>query len=162
MVDEHLFAEGGGDRFAGEVVVGRAEAAGHDDEVGAVEGALEGVDDAVEVVAHDGLEVEVDAEGGQARGEPGGVGVDDLAEQDFGAYGDDLGLHVGKGRGSEVAGQAGTRVEGVRWSAANGRAYSTGAKLLASVAAFILAFTALSWPQGSGAGGLDIIVLHHT
>ena len=92
-VDERLLAQGGGDRLAREVVLGGAEAAGHDDDVGAAEGDLDGVDEALEVVADGGVEVEVEADGGQAGGDVLGVGVEDLAQEDLGADGDDLGLH---------------------------------------------------------------------
>ena len=84
-VDEHLLAHDGGDGLAGEVVLGGAEAAGHDDDVGALEGDLDGAGEAVEVIADGGLVVEVDADGGQAGGEVRGVGVEDLAEEDLGA-----------------------------------------------------------------------------
>ena len=95
-VDEHLLAEHLRDRLAGEVVLGGAEAAGHDDDVGALERALDGVGEAVEVIADGGLVVEVEADGGQAGGDPLGVGVDDFAEEDLGADGDEFGAHDGQ------------------------------------------------------------------
>src|SRR6185312_2148351 len=55
-------AESGGDGFAGEVVLGGAEAAGEDDDVGAADGDGGGAAEVVEVVAHDGFERDGDAE----------------------------------------------------------------------------------------------------
>ena len=65
-----------GDRLAGEVVLGGAEAAGHDDDVGALEGALDRLGEALEVIADGGLVVEVDADGGEAGGDVLGVRVE--------------------------------------------------------------------------------------
>ena len=53
----------------------------------------DGLGQPIEVVADDGLEVDVDAERGQARRDVRGVRVDDLAEQDLGADGEDFCLH---------------------------------------------------------------------
>ena len=51
-------------------------------------------DDAPEVVPDLGLEVRVDAGERQLLADPGRVAVDDLAEQQLGAYGDDLAAHA--------------------------------------------------------------------
>ena len=51
------------------------------------------VDDPGQVVAHLHLEVRVDARRGQLLADPRRVGVDDLAEQQLGADGDDLTAH---------------------------------------------------------------------
>ena len=74
-----------GDRLAGEVVLGRAEAAGHEDDVGALEAALDRVREAVEVIADLGHEVEVDPDRGQTPGNVRRVGVEYLAEEDLGS-----------------------------------------------------------------------------
>lgn len=85
--------EGGGDGVAGEVVLGGAESADGEDDVGAGEGEAEGFDGAGEVIA-DGLAVQVvDADFGEESADGGGVGIDGLAEEELGADGDDLGLH---------------------------------------------------------------------
>ena len=53
----------------------------------------DGVDDALVVVAHLGLAQVLDAVQGQLLADPRGVRVDDLAEQQLGADGDDLAAH---------------------------------------------------------------------
>ena len=78
------------DDLAGEVVLGGTDAARGDDGVGALHGAAKDFAHAAGVVADDGLVEEVDAEGGQLLGHPSRVGINDLAEKDFGAYGDDF------------------------------------------------------------------------
>ena len=92
-VDARLLVEDRADRFARQVVLRRAEAAGADDDVGALARAADGLGQSIEVVADDGLEVDVDAERRQPGRDEGGVGIDDLAEQDLGADGEYLGLH---------------------------------------------------------------------
>ena len=85
-------AGGVGDYLSGQVVLGRAESAPGDDDVGAVEGVGDDLFHAARVVADHGLVEEVDAEVGEALGHPCGVGVDDLAEQELGTYGDYFGV----------------------------------------------------------------------
>ena len=84
-----------GDGLAGDVVLGRAEPAAHDDAVAAGQRRAQGQDDAVVVVAHGLVEVRGHAVGGQVLAQPGGVGVGDLAEQQLGADRHDLDPHGG-------------------------------------------------------------------
>lgn len=83
--------EGLGEALAGEVVFGGAEAAGEEDDVGAVEGDIDGRAEVVAVVADDGLEGYGDAEVVEAGGEVEGVGVLTVRREHLGANGDDLG-----------------------------------------------------------------------
>lgn len=85
--------EGGGDAFAGEVVLGGAESADGEDDVGAGEGETEGFGETGEVVADGLAAVVVDAEVGEEASGGGGVGIDGLPEEEFGADRDNLGLH---------------------------------------------------------------------
>ena len=57
---------------------------------------LDGLGEALEVIADGGLVVEVDADGGEAGGDVLGVGVEDFAEEDLGADGDEFGAHGGR------------------------------------------------------------------
>ena len=102
FVHVHLLVQAEGDRLAGEVVLGGAEAAGDEDEVGALVGAAYRLRQALEVVADGGNVVHVDAHGRQADGEVLRIGVEDLAEQYLRANGDDLRLH-----GTSIAADSG-------------------------------------------------------
>ena len=82
-----------GDRLTGDVVVGGAEPAAHDHRVGLFEGPPQRSHDAVEVVTDLPLGQRVDAVGGELLPDPRRVGVDDLAEQQLGADGDDVTSH---------------------------------------------------------------------
>ena len=93
-VDAGGLADGGGDGVTGDVVFGGAEAAGAEDEVGALQGGLHEFAEARLVIADLVHVVEVDAERGQALGDVVGVGVLDVGEEDFGADGDDLCAHA--------------------------------------------------------------------
>ncbi len=86
-------AEGGGDGLAGEVVLGGAEAAGEEDDVGAVEGGAGGVGEVLEVVADDGFEGDGDAEVVETGGEVERVGVLPVGGEHLGAGGDDFSDH---------------------------------------------------------------------
>ena len=82
------------------------EAAAHDHGVGPRQRGAQPVDDAGVVVAHLGLEEAVDAAGGELLADPGRVGVDDLAEQQLGADGDDV---AAQGHGVAMMPGAGPR-----------------------------------------------------
>jgi hypothetical protein len=69
-------------------------------------GTAEGLVDASPVVTDDAAVVEVDAELGETLRDPGAVRIDDFAEKDLGADGDDLCFH-----GRESKGKVG-RLEG--------------------------------------------------
>ena len=87
------YAEHLGDGLAGDVVLGRTEPAAADHGVAASQGLADGGDDAGLVVTDLDLEVGVDAGEGQLFADPGRVGVDHLAEQQFRADGQDLAAH---------------------------------------------------------------------
>ncbi len=71
----------GGDGVAGQVVDRRAEPAGQQHDVGVLERPPDGGDDPADVVAdHRGVH-DRSPDGGQVGAEPGGVAVDDVAEQ---------------------------------------------------------------------------------
>ncbi len=91
MVADERKVEGLGDALAGEVVFGGAEAAGEDDDVGAVEGDVHGRAEVVAVVADDAFEGTGDAEVVETSGEVEGVGVLAMRREHLGANGDDLG-----------------------------------------------------------------------
>jgi hypothetical protein len=82
--------EGFGEALAGEVVFGGAEAAGEKDDVGAVDGDVDGGAEMVAIVADDGLERDGDAEVVEAGGEVERVGVLAMRREHLGANGDDL------------------------------------------------------------------------
>ena len=71
----------------------RAQSAANDDGVGVDQRAAQGRLDSPEVVADFDLQQRVDAVGSQLLSHPRTVGVDDLAEQQLGADGDDVTPH---------------------------------------------------------------------
>jgi len=87
-------AKRGGDGVAGEVVLGGAEAAGEDDNIGAGEGDESGAGKVREIVADDGFEGDLDAEVVEAVGEVERVGVLTEGCEHLGAGGDDFSDHV--------------------------------------------------------------------
>ena len=91
LVQYQGLAEGFADSLLGQVVIGGAQAAGGDDDVGPLPGDVQSVFQALGVVAHDGVPEDVDADGGQGLGDVPGVGVDDVAEEQLRAHGDDFG-----------------------------------------------------------------------
>src|SRR5262249_11031095 len=94
-----LHTRHGGQGFPRKVVLGRAEATGGDDEVGAITGDLEAGDVVGEVVGDGGVEPDLDADLGELAAEPLSVRVEGLAGGQLAADGDGLGLH-GAGLGS--------------------------------------------------------------
>ena len=82
-----------GDNLAGEVVLCGADAARCNHGIGALHGAGEHLAHAAGVVAHHCLVQQVDPQRGQLLCHPSRVGVDDLAQQQFRAYGDDFCVH---------------------------------------------------------------------
>jgi hypothetical protein len=91
--DDHRDVQERGERVTGHVVLGRSEAAGHEDHVGPLGGFGEDLDDALEIVAHDAMVQDVDADLREALRHPTRVLVGDLTEQQLGSDGDDLGPH---------------------------------------------------------------------
>ena len=81
------------DRVAGDVVLGRAQTAADEHDVGAGGGEPERLDDPVEVVADRLVVRDVHAGGGELFGHPPRVRIGDLPEQQLGADRDDLGPH---------------------------------------------------------------------
>jgi hypothetical protein len=91
-LDGQRLVQGSGDGLARDVVLGGSEAAGGQRQVGAVPGAAKDIYQAVQVVTHLGRPVQVDAQRRQAGSQVVGVGVQELAQQDLGADGDDFGF----------------------------------------------------------------------
>ncbi len=81
------------DRLAREIVLRRAQTAGHEHDVGARGRERQGLRDAVDVVPHRLVMQDVDPDGGQLLGHPPGVRVRDLAEEQLRADRDDLCPH---------------------------------------------------------------------
>ena len=79
--------------LAREVVLGRPESAGADQDLGPRQGLLDTLNQAFTVVAHDGFENHFDAQVVQLLGEKEGVGVLAVWRQHFGADRDDLCVH---------------------------------------------------------------------
>ena len=98
------WSEPGGEGLAGEVVFGRAEAAGDDEEVAAADGFFDGGLDGRRWSREGEVCGEGEADGGELLAEPGGVGVDGLAEDQFVADGEDDGVHGIGDCGAGVAG----------------------------------------------------------
>ena len=76
----------------GQIVAGGAEAAGGDDDVGAGLCHLHARPQALGIVAHDGVVLDIDADFGKPLGNVAGVGVGDVAQQKLGADAEDLGI----------------------------------------------------------------------
>ena len=81
-------AEGFADGLLGEIVVGGAEAAGGDDDVGPPLGDGQGVLQPLGVVPHHGVVVDVDSQGAEPLGEHLGVRIGDVAQEQLGTHGD--------------------------------------------------------------------------
>ena len=92
-VEDELPAEDPGQRLAGPVVLGRAEAAHAEDEAGPAEGRPQGPGQVAGVVADDRLEGDVEADGVQAGRQIQGIRVLEVRGQELRADGDDLYLH---------------------------------------------------------------------
>ena len=92
-MQRHLLAEYGRERLLGQVVQRGAEAAGGDDDIRAVARGLDDVAQARRVVADYGLVKYVDAELGQALRDDLRIRVDNVAQQDLGADGNQFCVH---------------------------------------------------------------------
>ncbi len=82
-----------GDRLPGHVVGGGPETAADDHGVGPIQQLLDALHHACEVVAHLAVLARVDPHRGELLTDPGTVRVDDLAEQQLGADGEDVTPH---------------------------------------------------------------------
>ena len=93
-VADHRKVEQPRDRIPRQVVLGRPEPAGHQHDVGSVERHAEHLDDPGDVVADRLMMQDVHADRGEPFGDPPGVRVGDLTEQQLGPDADDLCPHV--------------------------------------------------------------------
>ena len=85
-------AEGLGQDLLGQVVAGRPQTAGGDQDIRPALGDLHAVPQAAGVVPHHGLVADVDADAGEQLGHVPGVGVGDMAQQQLRTDGEDLGV----------------------------------------------------------------------
>ena len=81
------------DALASEVIFGRAEAAGEDEDVGTAEGVVDGLYEVAGIVTNDGFEGDGDSEVVKAGGEKEGVGVLTMRCEHLRTDGDDFGDH---------------------------------------------------------------------
>jgi hypothetical protein len=91
-------AEGGGHRGGREVVRGRAEAAGRDDDARLLRETVQRLDDAIDVVVDDRVLRYLEADRRELGAEPGSVRVDQLSAGQLGPDRQDDARH-GDGRG---------------------------------------------------------------
>ena len=89
----HLDTHHRRDCFAGDVVVGGTAAAAQHNGIGSGERQPDGLDHSTEVVAHLDLVGGLDTGQSELLADEGRVGIDDLAEQQFRADGDDFTPH---------------------------------------------------------------------
>ena len=87
---DQLFSKGLGDGHFGQVVAGRSQAAGGDEDIRPVPGNVHRLADPLGVVPHDGVIVDVDAQLRQALGDHLGVRVGDAAQKQLGAHGNEF------------------------------------------------------------------------
>ena len=92
-MQRHFLAENGRERLLGQIVQRGAEAAGRDDDVRALLGFAHDTLQTSRVVADDGLVIYVDAQLGQTLRDELRIGVDDVAQQDLRADGDEFCVH---------------------------------------------------------------------
>ena len=90
LVIHQLLAKALGQHVLGQVVAGGSQAAGGDDDVGPALGHLHRRLQPLGIVPHHDVVVHVDAQGAQPLGEHLGVGVGDVAQEQFGAYCDEF------------------------------------------------------------------------
>ena len=83
----------GGQCLAGEVILGRADAAGDDEHVAPPDRFEHRLFDGALVVGNGEVGRDVAADGGELLSDPGGVGVDGLPERELVADGEDDGFH---------------------------------------------------------------------
>ena len=91
FVQLHFKSQRAGDGLLGQIVVGGPEAPRGNQQVAAREGGVHRLRQTLGVVAHHGVVEDVEAQQGQLLGEEGGVGVSDVAQQDFGSHTQDFG-----------------------------------------------------------------------
>ena len=92
LVLDELHVEGTGEDLLGQVVAGRAEAAGGNDDVGALARDFHTFLQPLRVIADDGVIQHVDADLRQQLRHVARVGIRDVAEQQLGSHGNYLGI----------------------------------------------------------------------
>ena len=83
-------AKGGGQGLLGEIVTGGPQAPGGDDDVGPVLGDVHGGAEPGGIIPHHSVVVDVDANGRETLGDHLGVGIGNIAQQQFCAHGNEL------------------------------------------------------------------------
>ncbi len=94
FVEVQLAAEKFGDGFARAIVVGGAEAAARDDQVGAIESVAEGGAHFVARIADDGFVDDANADFVEFVGEPERIGIETIGSEQLGTDGNDLRIHL--------------------------------------------------------------------
>ena len=92
LVLDELHVEGTGEDLLGQVVAGRAETAGGDDDVGALARDLHAILQTLRVIADDGVIQHVDADLRQQLRHVARVGIRDVAKQQLCSHGNYLGI----------------------------------------------------------------------
>ena len=90
LVENQRLAEGLADGLLGHVIVSGTQTAGGDDDIGPLAGDLQCILQTLGVVTHHGVPEYVHTHSGQGLREIPRIGVDDVAQQQFGADGDDF------------------------------------------------------------------------
>ena len=85
-VEHQRPAEGFGQHLLGQVVAGGPQAAGGDDDVRPAPGQLHRRPEPLGVVPYHGVVIDIDAHGGQFPAQVPGIGIEDVAQQQFGAH----------------------------------------------------------------------------
>src|SRR4030095_3375466 len=81
VIEHQLPSRNIGDDFACQVVLRGTESAASDDDIRSLQSPLDDLFHPPGVVAYYGLEIQIDAQRCQPLRHPGGIGVDDLAEE---------------------------------------------------------------------------------
>ena len=90
-VQNQGLAEDFADGLLGQVVIGRPQAAGGDENIRPAAGNIQSLLQPDGVVAHHSVPEDIDAQGGEALGNLLGIGVGDVSQQQFGADGNNFG-----------------------------------------------------------------------
>ena len=91
LVEHQRLAEGLADGLLRQVIIGGPQAAGGDDDVRPLPGNVQSLLQPLGVISYHGVPEDIDSHGGKGLGDVSGIGVDDVAEEQLRAHGDQLG-----------------------------------------------------------------------